>query len=148
MSESDIEKSTVIKPFGLFECVFMPFGLCNSSTTFQRFIDNIFMDVGCIFIYINDILVLPESKEHHDKDHRKVLSNLQENNLPIFGDKCQFYKDSTDFLGYNVSTEEPTDSKSLCRFLGMVNFYRKLIPHAAEVLLPLRPSKIIQQLKY
>ena len=66
-------------------------------------------------------------------------------------DKCQFFKDNINFLGYNVSTEglkptsqkvedirnflEPTDFKSLRRFLGMINFYRKLIPQAANVLL-------------
>lgn len=113
MNESDIKKSTVIKPFGLFECVFMPFDLCNSSLTFKRFIDNIFMDVNCIFIYINDILVFSESKEQHQEHLRKVLSILQENNLQISIDKCQFYKDTINFLDYNVSTKglKPTTQK-------------------------------------
>ena len=153
IQKADIEKSAVITPFGLFEYLFMPFGLRNSSSTFQRFMDSIFMDVGCVFVYIDDILVFSESEEQHHSDLEKVLSLLEENNLKISIDKCQFYKSNIEFLGYNASAEglkptaqkvkdiknfpEPTDSKSLRRFLGMINFYRKLIPQAADVLLPL-----------
>lgn len=54
MNKSDIEKSAVITSFGPFECMFMSFGLRNSNSTFQIFMDNIFMDVDCIFIYIDE----------------------------------------------------------------------------------------------
>lgn len=50
-------------------------------------------------------LAFSKSKEQHQEDPRKVLSILQENNLQISVDKCQFYKDAINFLGYNVSTE-------------------------------------------
>ena len=39
----------------------------------------IFMDVNCIFVSFNDILVFSESKEQHCKDLMKVLSILEEN---------------------------------------------------------------------
>ncbi len=101
--------------------------------------------------FTNDILAFFESKEQHHRNLKKVLSILEENNLQISVDKCQFYKDHRLLL--DISTErlkpttqkvedikklpEPTDSKSLCRFLRMVNFYMNLIPQAADVLLPL-----------
>ena len=50
------------------------------------------MDVGCVFVYIDDILVFSESEEQHHSDLEKVLSLLEENNLKISIDKCQFYK--------------------------------------------------------
>ena len=62
-------------------------------------------------------------------------------------------QNTLDFLGYNISSEgvkpttkkfsaiskfpQPTDSKSLCSFLGLVGFYRKLVPNFAEIVLPL-----------
>ena len=61
MSE-DIEKTTVATPFGLFEYVYMPFGLWNATATFQRFMDNI-MNTKCVFIYLDDILIYSEDKE-------------------------------------------------------------------------------------
>ena len=147
MNKAGIKKSAVITPFDLFEYLFMLFGLRNCSSPFQRF-----MDVGCVFMYIDNIFVFFELEEQHYKHLKKVLSILEKNNLQMSVNICQFYKDTINFLGYNVSTgglkpttqkvediknfPEPTDAKSLYRFLGMVNFYRKLILQAAEVLLP------------
>uniref|UniRef100_A0A1X7UV97 Reverse transcriptase domain-containing protein n=1 Tax=Amphimedon queenslandica TaxID=400682 RepID=A0A1X7UV97_AMPQE len=36
---SDIPKTTITTPFGLFEYVRMPFGLRNAAQSFKRFID-------------------------------------------------------------------------------------------------------------
>ena len=55
------------------------------------------MDVDCIFVYIDDILVFSVSEEQHHSDLKKVLSLLEENNLKISIDKCQFYKSNIDF---------------------------------------------------
>ena len=71
------------------------------------------MDVGCVFVYIDDILVFSESEEQHHSDLEKVLSLLEENNLEISIDKCQFYKSNIEFLGYSASVEglKPTAQK-------------------------------------
>lgn len=57
MSDEDSKKTAVITAFDLFEYLFMPFSLRNNSATFQRFMDNIFMGIDYIFVYIDDILV-------------------------------------------------------------------------------------------
>jgi hypothetical protein len=35
MQKSDIPKTAIITPFGLFEFLYMPFGLSNAAQTFQ-----------------------------------------------------------------------------------------------------------------
>ena len=66
--------------------------------------------------------------------------------------KCEFGKSELELLGYQMSHEgcAPTPAKvravtefsqpktivELRRFLGMVNFYRKSLPHAAKVQAP------------
>ena len=42
LNENDIPKTAVTTPFGLFEFLFMPFGLKTAPQTFQRFMDSIF----------------------------------------------------------------------------------------------------------
>ena len=96
-------------------------------------------------IYIDDILVFSESKEQDLKDLWKVLDSWRK--LPISIINVNFFKNSIDFLGYNICKKEltpttqkvlgsknltkATDSKSLRRFLGLVNLYRKWIPQVA-----------------
>ena len=49
----DQEKTTFTCPFGMFAYRHMPFGLCNASATFQRFMMAIFsFHVGCIAHHI------------------------------------------------------------------------------------------------
>ncbi len=57
MAESDICKTAIITPFGLWEFLRMPFGRKNAAQTFQQLMDTILRGIPCIFIYLDDILV-------------------------------------------------------------------------------------------
>ena len=61
----DVQKTAVIKPFGLLEFLRMPFGLKNAAQTFQRFMDSVLQDLHFDFVYLDDILVASMSKEEH-----------------------------------------------------------------------------------
>ena len=146
-------KTAVTTPFGLFHFNYMPFGLKNASSSFQRFIDDVFRDFGCVFIYLDDILVYSPDEETHLRDLEAVFKRLSEFNLKISTNKCKFFVSEIDFLGCNISQAGikptsskldeitnfpcPNDSKSLRRFLGMCGFYRKLIKNYAQLVLPL-----------
>lgn len=149
----DVEKTAITTPFGLYEYVSMPFGLRNSGCTFQRYMDHLFRDFDRVFVYIDDILVYSENIEQHINDLSAVFNVLHENNLKLSLNKCLFLRDNIDFLGCNVSAAgmkptvskveeivkfpQPSDSKFLRRFLGMVGFYRRLIPNFATLVFPL-----------
>ena len=153
MNPDDVEKTAVATPFGTFEYLYMPFGLRNASSTLQRHMDNLFMNVPHVFTYLDDILIFSASREQHLKDIENVLRILNDSNLRLSLDKCIFLKESIDFLGCNITSDgikptqkklyeisdfsEPTDSKALRRFLGMVGFYRRLVPNFADIVLPL-----------
>lgn len=62
MASEDIPKTAIITPFGLYEFVYMTFGLRNASQTFQRFMDDILRDLDCAFPYIDDILIASEDE--------------------------------------------------------------------------------------
>ena len=51
MQKSDIPKTAIITPFGLFEFLYMPFGLSNAAQTFQTLMDSLIHDFPFIFIY-------------------------------------------------------------------------------------------------
>lgn len=149
----DIPKTAITTPFGLFEFPFMTFGLRNAAQTFQRFIDEVLRGLDFCYAYIDDIVVASSSEVEH-LAHLEILFNrLKQYSLVINPRKCVFGEPVVKFLGYTVSKEgscpcaekvrtirdfpEPVTAKQLRRFLGMVNFYRRFIPRAAEAQAPL-----------
>ena len=153
VAERDIPKTAVCTPFGLFEYRYMPFGLKNAGSTFQRFIDTTLADVKNVFCYLDDILVASASPDEHLEDLQVVLSRLAERNLRLSLNKCEFFQSSLTFLGYEISAEGvrppekrvnaisefplPQSSTELRRFMGMLNFFRQMIRDFASIAYPL-----------
>ena len=54
---SNVHKTAVTIPFGLFNFTRTPFGLRNSGQTFQHFIDHVTRGLDFVFVYLDDLLV-------------------------------------------------------------------------------------------
>ena len=153
VATEDIPKTAVTTPFGLFEFPRMPFGLRNAAQTFQRFIDEVTAGLEFVHTYIDDILVASKSEEEHQSHLETLFKRLSEYGLNINPSKCTFGRSQIEFLGHTVSSEgikplpsrveaisafpKPQSKSQLLRFIGMVNFYRRFIPHLADTLAPL-----------
>jgi hypothetical protein len=72
MDPSDIAKTAIITPFGLFEYLFMPFGLTNVAQTFQRLMDRLFGHLPFVFTYLDDHLVASATMEEH-LEHLRIF---------------------------------------------------------------------------
>ena len=76
IAETDIPKTAITTPFGLWEFLRMPFGLRNAGQTFQRMIDQVLLDLPMIpfvFTYLDDILVASSSPENHMHHLKEVF---------------------------------------------------------------------------
>ena len=63
---SDVHKTAVTTPFGLYNFTRTPIGLRNSGQTFQRFIDHVTRGLDFVFVYLDDLLVTsPDHKTHY-----------------------------------------------------------------------------------
>ena len=78
---------------------------------------------------------------------------LAEYGIIIGPEKCQFGTTEFSFLGHHVSAAgisplhsavnaivnfvRPEKQRALCRYLGMINYYHRFIPHCADMLTPL-----------
>lgn len=152
----DIPKTAITTPFGLFEFVRMPFGLRNAAQTFQRFIDEVLRGLDFCFAYIDDLLIASSSSEEHLKHlkHlRLVLERLENHGILVNVAKSRFGVPSLDILGHHVDATgirpledkvhavrnfpQPMSRRKLREFVGLVNFYRRFIPHCATLLQPL-----------
>ncbi|CAK1593602.1 unnamed protein product [Parnassius mnemosyne] len=153
VSECDIPKTAITTPFGLYEFPYMSFGLCNSAQTFQRFVDEMTRGLEFCYCYLDDFLIFSRNEEEHERHLREVFNRLKRYGMLINTSKCIFGVDEVKFLGCRISesgtkplTEkvqvildypQPKDVRQLRRFLGIINFYRRFLPNAAQTQAPL-----------
>ena len=153
MAPSDIEKTAVITSFGLFEFLYMPFGLRNAAQTLQRLMDSMFRDLPFTMVYLDDILIFSKDADEHLSHLRQVFELLSTHGLRISPSKCEFMLSEIDFLGHHITAngtqpkpkkidaivnyQKPVDYASLRRFMGMIGFYRHFIPNFAATCHPL-----------
>ena len=152
MHKDDIQKTAIITPFGLFEFLFMPFGLRNAGQAFQRLMDRLFAHLPFVFVYLDDLIIASLDMDTHLKHMEQVFAILGENNLRINPEKCHFTQAPVTFLGHTITASgitplnthvtaianfpQPTTIKQLQRFLGLLNFYPSFLPNIAAPLLP------------
>ena len=100
---SDIPKTAVTTPFGLFEYVRMPFGLRNAAQTFQRFIDQVLRDLHFCYAYIDDILIASSNPEEHQQHLIAVFERFKDFGVIINPSKCEFGVNQLTFLGHHIT---------------------------------------------
>nr|VZI27511.1 unnamed protein product [Spirometra erinaceieuropaei] len=131
----------------------MPFGLRNATQTFQRFIDQVLRGLDFVYAYIDDLLVASSDAAEHEIHLRQLFERLDSYGVIINAAKCEFGVPSPIFLGHEVNSDGikpvpekvsaistfpvPTTISQLRRFLGMVNYYHRFLPHGATILQPL-----------
>src|SRR5437660_2828468 len=103
-------KGAFVTPIGSYEPVVMFFGMCNSLSTFQWMMNDIFSDEmheGFLVIYMNDLMIFTcnMSKAEHAKLVKQILQKLRENDLFVKPSKCIFFAKEVDFLGMTVFHE-------------------------------------------
>ncbi|KAG0435662.1 Retrovirus-related Pol polyprotein from transposon [Dictyocoela muelleri] len=130
-----------------FEWLRMPFGLTNAPKTFQKIMDKLFEEIRFAIPYLDDIIIFSKSHEEHITHIMKVLKILNDNNIKLNLEKCEFMKDKISFLGHNITregilpifqkipmniTKTPKRTRDLRRILGILNYYREFINNFSE----------------
>lgn len=155
LKESDIEKTAFSINNGKYEFTRLPFGLKNSPPIFQRALDDILRrHIGEIcYVYIDDIVVFSKSQQEHIIHLNQIFKTLDDANMKVQLDKCHFFRNSVEFLGFIISSEGimtnpakveaiaklpyPENIKQLRSFLGLSGYYRRFIKDYAMLAKPL-----------
>ena len=145
MSDESKEVTAFSTCDGHYEFNVMPFGLCNSPATFQRFMDVTLAQLkwnSCL-VYLDDIIIFGADFNQHQERLQAVFECLKLAGLKLKPSKCIFGTDTVRFLGHVVNTEgiapDPDKVKAIAAFprpqrvvdlqcfLGMASYYRKFI---------------------
>ena len=149
-------KAAFSTPFGLYEPTVMFFGLCNSPATFQRMMNHILwseINEGWCKVYMDDILIAAFTLEDLKVKTLRVLRILEENDLFLKPEKCEFERFKVEYLGYLISQNKiemdpkklagisdwptPKNLRQVRSFLGFGNFYRRFIERFSHTVRPL-----------
>ena len=147
------EASAFVTPDGHYNYCVMPFGMRNSSATFQCLADRLVSGMEGVTAYIDDLLVYSDTWEGHLKRLRALFSRLLESGLTINLAKCDFGASTVKYLGHRVgyggirpleakvadirNFEAPKTRKGLRSFLGLIGFYRRFCRNFAQIASPL-----------
>ncbi|CAB3386282.1 Hypothetical predicted protein [Cloeon dipterum] len=153
VNPDDVPKTAICTPFGLFEFIFMPFGLRNAAQTCQRLLDEITQGLDFCFPYLDDILIASKNEEEHKAHLRTLFKRLSDHGILLNIAKCELGVAEIDFLGYKITAEgtkprnervdaiskfpKPETCGQLRSFLGMLNFYHRFLKTAAQDQAPL-----------
>ena len=132
----------------------MPFRLSNALSAFQRFINEVFLDlldICVVVIYLDNILIYSDDLEDHKKHVKEVLKKLWDNGLYVSSAKCVFHQRRVEFIDFVLSPKGiymdtkkvqiiqdwpiPQWVKDVQMFIGFANFYRRFIKGYSEQIL-------------
>ena len=155
MHPDSIEKTAFITPDGHYEWLVLPFGLKNAPPTFQRTIRRVLGNLvnHGVIPYLDDIIIYAENEQEHLTLLRGVFNRLLNANIKLRLEKCRFAQHEVEYLGFVVSHGQqkpspsktaaldnfpaPTDVKSLQRFLGLANWFRRFVHNFSKIAEPL-----------
>jgi transposase InsO family protein len=155
MSPESEDLTTFRCRYGTYKYKVMPFGLTNGPATFQRLVNNLFMEELDQFMiaFVDDLLIYSDNELEHETHVKRVLEKLRSAGLQAALHKCEFHVRRTKFLGYIVSPDGievdqekieaitkwtiPTTVFGVRSFLGFCGFYRRFIKDYSKIVKPL-----------
>ncbi|MBW0538903.1 hypothetical protein O181_078618 [Austropuccinia psidii MF-1] len=142
----------IICHMGIYEYTRRPFGIKNRPSHFQRMMDTIFHKEILEFwmvVYIDDIMIYPESWEDHVQYIDREISKCTPITLKLSLKKCNFGQKELLALGHKVSglslaidqnkgaavlqKPVPKNIKEMQPFLGASSYYRNHIRNFAHI---------------
>ena len=155
ITPQDQHKTAFTTPFGHYEFKVLAQGLCNSPSTFQKVMNDVFADYiyDFVVIYLDDILVMSRTPEEHLHHLRLVFERLRLHKIYAKMSKCHFNRQEVKFLGHIVGHNGlrvdpakiavvkewpvPTNITELRQFWGLANYFRKFIQGYSSLAAPL-----------
>lgn len=140
---------------GSFRFKRLPFGLKVSPNSFMRMMSIAFSGLSPenAFLYMDDLIIIGCSKNHHLSNIRKVFEICRKYNLKLNPEKSKFFRCEVTYLGHKITDKGilpdeskydiinkypvPSNADEVKRFVAFCNYYRRFIPNFAEITSPL-----------
>lgn len=103
LDEEARQMTTFMTSKGPMRFTRLAFGVNCAPEAFQKIMEDRLRSCEGVAVFIDDILVYGGTEEELSRRTEEVKRRLSENNLTLNMDKCEFDKESVEFLGNTVS---------------------------------------------
>ena len=120
--------------------------------------EDILRDIKGVIVYQDDILLHASSTDMLAKRVSNVLKRLEEKNVTVNAEKSVMFAEKVQFLGHLISSDgiqpdppnaakilsckPPRNRAELESFLGLVNFFGRMLPNFAQMTAPLHHLRL------
>lgn len=151
LSESSKQYTAFITAKALWEWNRVPMGLMGAPSYFQRVMTTVVL-AGIMYnsceVYLDDIIVFGETWDEYMANLRKVLMRLRQYKVTANPEKTKLGLTQVEYVGHTIDSEgttfdrrrleeviefpKPKTKGELKSFLGLANYVRDNIAHAAD----------------
>ena len=140
-------------PNGHYQFKYLPFGLVNSPSFFNRTMRSLLKGQSNVVFYFDDICIFNSNWQSHLETLRNVLMRLRDSGFTIKPNKMEVGYGNIKFLGHFVGggvirpdtsniqkildLKTPNTKKEVRSLLGLINYYNKFIPSFSSLVFPL-----------
>ena len=158
------EISVINTSRGLYAVNRLQMGMKNAAAIFQRTMENILANIDGILIYQDDVAVFASNEQALKDKLQLVVNKLKERRVTINTEKSISYCNELSFLGFSISAQgikpderlvekikaikPPQCHKQLEQFLGLMNYFGRLIANYAEKCRTLNKARTITPFKW
>ena len=153
VKENSRDYLTIITHKGLFRYTKLPEGVASGPGAFQKNMENTLQNIPGTRAYLDNIYCTGKTDEDHLSSLIAVFTRLENRGYNINIEKCEFFKEKIEILGFaldkkglHMSQEKiramvtvpiPANIKQLSSLLGLVIYYDRFLVKRAERLKPL-----------
>ncbi|MEL7307217.1 MAG: RNase H-like domain-containing protein [Pseudomonadota bacterium] len=153
LDEPSKKLSVINTTKGLYTINRLQMGMKNSSAIFQRTMEQILSGIPNVIIYQDDILLYENTEAGLKKIYDDVIKRLKEHNVTLNSSKSIMMVNEISYLGYKINSNGiqpderltqrvkainvPTCRAEVEQFMGLINYFGRLIPNVAEISSPL-----------
>jgi hypothetical protein len=105
LDEESSYLTTFNTPFGRYRFTVVPFGMVFAQEVFHKTVHEKFNDIPGCETDIDDILIWGRTIDEHDLRLEQVLNRVQEINMTLSQEKCQFRQTEVTYLGERLTQE-------------------------------------------
>lgn len=164
VEEKSRDYLTIITHKGLYRYTKMTEGIASGPGDFQRKIEQCLAGINGVIPYLDNIFCTGKNDEEHLKTLYEVFKRLENSGFKVNINKCDFFKERLDILGFvidenglhksktkvkaMIEAPNPTNRKQLDAFLGLITYYARFLPNRAEKLKPLYECAKVDNFKW